>query len=334
MIKLQKTKGKDFIVLNLSDPQLANHEWREGRIERRILTQTVDTLVSRVKPDLITVSGDLAWPCEMIAYEAISDYLDSFGIPWAPVWGNHDNDGDADLIARHAEIVSSRKNCIFEDGPENLGNGNYVISIEEEGKPVSALIMMDSHNCTEITLEDGRTRHVHEELYPEQLTWYREQTVKLKEMGCGSTAVILHIPIRNYRDAWRAALKSGIEPWTVLPQDATGADIWNEGYESSFGINHEGIACPPGDNGFFDLVRELGSTKYILCGHDHSDNACIKYKGVWLAFATKTGCGCDFRPYMNGGTVLTVGENGIRSLHHEYVDVSELMEEFNKKNGQ
>ena len=85
MFTLNKTKDKDFIVLNLSDPQLGNGEWDEGHQNRRILTETVKILVDRVHPDLITVSGDLSWAGNTAAYEQLASFLDSLQIPWAPV---------------------------------------------------------------------------------------------------------------------------------------------------------------------------------------------------------------------------------------------------------
>ena len=89
MLTLKKTPGRDFILLNLSDPQLGDEEWAPDHPHRRILEGTVWELVRRVSPDLITVSGDLAWAGNDLAYDALADFLDGFGIPWAPMWGNH-----------------------------------------------------------------------------------------------------------------------------------------------------------------------------------------------------------------------------------------------------
>ncbi len=61
MIRLPKDPARDFIVLNLTDPQLSDGEWAEGHPNRTILTRTVTELVQRTSPDLITITGDLAW---------------------------------------------------------------------------------------------------------------------------------------------------------------------------------------------------------------------------------------------------------------------------------
>ena len=83
---LRKQKGKDFVILNLTDPQLGDPEWAEGCYDRKVLEYTVAQLIQRVKPDLITISGDLAWAGYTVAYENLAELLESYQIPWAPVW--------------------------------------------------------------------------------------------------------------------------------------------------------------------------------------------------------------------------------------------------------
>ncbi|MBQ3637873.1 MAG: metallophosphoesterase, partial [Clostridia bacterium] len=135
MFRLEKKPGEDFIVLNLSDPQLGDGEWAENHPNRLILEGTVRELVKRVRPGLITVSGDLAWAGNDEAYDALADLLDSTGVPWAPMWGNHDNQGGPEKVEAVVKRYLTRPLCLYERGPADLGNGNYVIRIEEEGRP-------------------------------------------------------------------------------------------------------------------------------------------------------------------------------------------------------
>ena len=41
MIILKKNPQKDFVVLNLSDPQLGASEWVDGHLHRTILERTI-----------------------------------------------------------------------------------------------------------------------------------------------------------------------------------------------------------------------------------------------------------------------------------------------------
>ena len=53
MFALKKQPDRDFIVLNITDPQLTGREWESGGREKQILTYTIDELEKRTSPDLI-----------------------------------------------------------------------------------------------------------------------------------------------------------------------------------------------------------------------------------------------------------------------------------------
>ena len=91
---------------------------------------------------------------------------------------------------------------------------------------------------------------------------------------------------------------------SITLKDSYGPDIWNVGYEDSFGVLHEPISAYPEDEGAFDMICKLGSTKNIICGHNHVNNWVVKYKGVRFIFGTKTGSGSYWEPEINGGTVV------------------------------
>ena len=321
---LKKQPGKDFVILNLSDPQLGDPEWAEGHKDRRILEYTITQLVERVQPDLITLSGDLAWAGYDHAYDMLFAYLEQFQIPWAPVWGNHDNQNGAERIEQIVERALVWPHCVYEKGDPALGNGNYVISIEENGKIVEALVMMDSHDREPWVDGEGKETMEWARLLPPQLTWYREQIRALKSKGCESATMILHIPIYAYKTASCAAFKDGEAQGELVKAQQAGITGWNAGYEDSVGWQYEYISCYPEDDGVFAVVKEEGLTKRIIAGHDHVNNWMISYEGVQLAFALKTGPGCYWKPELNGGTVLKVGEKGVYEVKHEYVDVSHI----------
>jgi len=325
MITLQKKPGKDFIILNLTDPQLLTEEWAEGRQERAILIYTLTELVKTVDPDLITITGDFAAAGHFESYEAMAQLFDSFGRPWAPVWGNHDNQGSAEDVDIVVNRYLTHPYCIYEKGDPALGNGNYVIAIEENGKIVEGILMMDSHDRMPYTAEDGTESLAWAKLIPEQLVWYREQIKMLESLGCHDTTLMLHIPIYAYRKAWAAAFSSAVDPASVKPEDSADPGNWNMGYTDSYGVKYEGICSYPEDEGMFDVITELGSTKHIVCGHDHVNNFVIRYKGVKFIYSLKTGAGCYWNPALNGGTVLSVTENGVTDVHHQFVDATTVM---------
>ncbi len=319
MIILKKG-STDFRILNLTDPQLSDDEWTSPKetARRNILMQTVAELVGRVKPDLITISGDLACAGQFEAYRRLADFLDSFRIPWAPVWGNHDNQDGPEAVEQVVVEYMTHPYCLYERGAPALGNGNYVIAIEEDGKIVTGLIMLDSHDRAAYIDDDSAEKDDWARLIPAQLDWYREQVAMLQAKGCHDTAMILHIPIYAYRTAFRAAIRDDL---TVDSAIAKLGDGWNEQHSDAVGVCLEWISSYPLDDGVFEAVKELGSTRHIICGHDHVNNTIIRYEGVKLVYSLKTGPGCYWTPILNGGTVLTVASDGIADVRHEFVNL-------------
>lgn len=326
MLTLKKTPGKDFLILNLSDPQLGDGEWAPDHPNRRILTGTVTELVERLHPDLITVSGDLAWAGNYDAYRLFGEFLDTFGIPWTCCWGNHDNQGGPEAVDKVVDEYLTHPLFTYEKGDPALGNGNFVIRIEEDGRAVEGVIVMDSHDRMPWVNEKGETVSDWAKLIPEQLTWYEEQVRALAAEGCTDTSIITHIPIYGYRPAFAEAFRADLDPNAVKPDNSTGAEFWNPGYEDSFGVKYEGICSYPADEGMLDLIEKLGSTKHYIAGHDHVNNYVIGYHGVKLIYSLKAGPGCYWNPILNGGTVLRVTEQGVAGVWHEFVDPGKFAE--------
>ena len=325
MKKLIKDTNKDFVILNLSDPQLSNGEWAEGHKARAILEYTIKELMERVKPDLVTVSGDIAWAGDDYGYDMFAATMESYGVPWAPVWGNHDNQKGPEVVGAVADRYMACPHCLYEKGDPVLGNGNYVILIEENERPVEALVMVDSNDRDPYPDGKGGTKLVWAKLTDVQAKWYPELMKELKAMGVSDVTAIMHIPIYAYHYAADAAYKAGLDRLAITPEEADGDSCWNEGYPDSFGVQYENIESYPEDEGMLDVIRAEGLTKHIVSGHDHKNNFVIHHEGLTYVYGLKAGCGCYWNPILNGGTVLTVGSEGVKKVHHEYVDVSEFL---------
>jgi len=325
MIKLTNDSKRDFRLLNLTDPQLTVEEWNENNQAGRIFRKTAETLIERVSPDLITISGDLSYADHFASYKNFADYFDSFQIPWTCCFGNHDNQGGDEQMQKVIDEYMKHEFFVFEKCDLSLGNSNFVILIEKNGKKAEGIILMDTHDRVPYKTNDCEINEAWANLTPQQLKWYEERVLELKEMGCNDTTLIIHIPINAYLLAAEAAFKNPKPDKSITVTDSYGADIWNAGYEDSYGVFHEPISAYPEDEGAFDLICKLGSTKNIICGHDHVNNWVVKHKGVRFIFGTKIGSGCYWEPEINGGTVLTINEKGVVAVNHEYVDVSELL---------
>ncbi len=325
MIKLINNSEQDFCLLNLTDPQLKIEEWDENNKTGKIFKNTVETLIERVSPDLITLSGDLSYADDFHSYKKFADYFDSFKIPWTVCFGNHDNQDGDEVVQKVIDEYVKHEFFIFEKCDSSLGNSNCVIAIEKNGKNAEGIILMDTHDRVYYRENDCGINQAWGYLTSEQLDWYKKQILKLKEIGCNDTTLITHIPINAYITVAKVAFKNPNPDKSLSLADSYSSDMWNKGYEDSYGVFHEPISAYPEDEGAFDLICELGSTKNILCGHNHVNNWVVKHKGVRFIFGTKTGSGSYWEPEINGGTVLRINEKGVISVKHEYVDVSEML---------
>jgi len=316
----RKTPGKDFVILNLTDVQMKNASWSEENFRSHVIKYTVKTLIERVKPDLITLSGDMSYAGQYEAYENLADLLESFKIPWAPVWGNHDNQGGSEPVEAAEKIFMKKPHCLYEKGDPSMGKGNYLIRIEENGRPVHGVIMIDSHNRAEIYNDEGVRINKYDKIWQNQLEWYGNICEELKEEGCHDTSMIFHIPIYAYQDAFAEAFDPNTYPKNITPEESYDAKYWNEGYKDSFGVRYKEINTYYMDDGVFDRILKHGSTKLVVVGHDHLNNFAIKYKGVRLVYGLKTGAGHSWKPFLSGGTVIRIGADGFKEVYHEYVN--------------
>ena len=324
-IQLQKDPNKDFVVLNLADIQLTDSDFS---ILTGVAAETfayIEELVERTTPDLITISGDTGCGYEG-STRAIATFIDSFDIPWAPVFGNHDHEIH-DIDANYAaEIFMSYENCLFKKGPVNLGVGNYMIHVMEGNTLLYTFFMMDTHDhATYRVEEDGETVEVYGYDHfwngkNQQLDWY-EWAVSGITKYAGKivpSTVIAHIPVVQFEDAF-------LEAWnSVDVPDYSSYEEYKNGnyhYNTAFGVFWDsGVAAAPVDNGFFDLMKQLGSTEHFVAGHDHTNNYSVMYEGIRLTYALKTGSGCYWDERLNGGTTLTLGANGHVTVAHVYIE--------------
>ncbi len=310
-IELKKTPGEDFVVLNLADIQLGDENVfaKEGTYSLELITK----LIEANDPDLITLSGDNAWG--PVSYMEVVSWLDSFGIPWAPVMGNHDGEGCISEFWAAYQLYEA-ENCLFEFGPKDMGYGNYIINVTENGNIIHTFFMMDTHDSAEFTLEDGTVVEGYDHLWENQLLWY-EWAVKGIEDLAGhkvESTAIMHIPVYEYIEAWEKVSITNPDGTNKLnPQFA----------KIAAGQKGEDCCPAPVNNGFFELCKDLGSTKTILVGHDHRNDFTVEYEGIKLAYGVKSGFGSYWDADKIGGTTIKINSKGKAKLTQHYYDLDQ-----------
>lgn len=340
-VVIQKEPGKDFKILNLTDIQY-NDTLDIG--QRAYTEETITKLIEQEKPDLITMTGDQVWAAiQKQSLKELIKFMDSFKIPWAPVMGNHDGEGNADKNWI-GDMYEQSEYCLFKKGPGNIGGvGNYIINIMEGDKIVQSLIMMDSgagrsypedselfmyadalktdyegeeaaKNYKEYDLNpDGTRKQIrygtsYDFITETQIAWYKwaiEGAAKVNGGTAPESTAFFHIAVPEYYEAYLYWLDSGFDP-------AIG-----------FGEMREPVCSPMVNSGFFDVMKEIGSTKNVIVGHDHVNSFSVLYEGIRLTYGLKTGDRCYANPDLNGGTVLTLTDKGITNVEHKFVEVKD-----------
>ncbi len=325
MKTVYKPKDRDFVILNLTDIHMDDAKMEAENPHLRILHTTLQTLFERTSPDLITITGDLAWGGHHVGQAHLISLLDREQVPYAPVMGNHDHETDEKEMQVFEAMLGADPLCLYEAGDSALGHGNYAVMIKEEGseKPLLGLIFMDSHNRMEYQTQAGETVNDWAHLTRAQLDFYLAQVKEMQEMGCAQSALFLHIPIRGYEEAFRAAFRTDLDPASAPLEGES--EAFTADYSAARGRQGEGVCCPPIDDGMLEAIVKSGHTRHVFCGHDHRNNWRIPYRGVNLVYCLKTGSAAYWDAFLNGGTVICVGDEGIKQVRNEYVTIDQAL---------
>ncbi|MCC8016777.1 MAG: metallophosphoesterase [Clostridiales bacterium] len=287
---------EDFKILMFTDTQL----WALLS-DNKACYNEMDSLVEKTQPDLIVLTGDnVSAIASRFSLNNLINKIDSYKIPWAPVFGNHDNEIPSNSLNWQGDCYMKSNYCLFEKGPSNLyGCGNYLINITENSNPVYSLVFMD--NGRYIEYDDGSTEEVY--LGYDQIAWY-EWNIKGIEAESGRT-----VPSMTFSHFALPEFKQAIEEHAVYNNSD---ESYTVPEEYGFGKCAYLPCCSPVNSGFFDKCMELGSTKYIFCGHDHENNASITYNGITMTYRLKTGP--SPKPWNfateTGGTLITINGSG------------------------
>ena len=267
----------------------------------------LDKPIKATKPDLITLTGDqVSGVYVRYTLKKICKFLDGYGIPWAPVLGNHDGQWNVTRNGNGDIYLSGKyKNVVFRKNDPDLGVGNYIINITKDNKSVHTVFMIDSHDSR--TYDSGED---YDYIWQSQIDWYDWAVKGIAETNGGDvvpSSCFFHIPLVEYIDAYNG---------------------YEEGIYEGGNVNNEEVCCSehnnkenPYNSGFFSKLQELGSTKLVMVGHDHTNCSWVNYKGITLAYGLKSGYGSYYNDNVIGGTVVKINKNGSTSLdYYHYIN--------------
>ena len=318
----------DFKIVQLTDVHIGGGFLSIKKDSMAI--NAVAAMIQEEKPDLVIVTGDIAYPVPFqagtfnnkTAAVMFADLMEQLGVYWCMSFGNHDTESYSyytrEEIAEAVYESGDYKYCLFESGPEDVdGVGNYVINVRNTaGEITQSLFMLDSHAYTDDNAFGLAWDYdcIHEN----QVEWYEAEVLAITEINGGETPKSLaffHMPLAEYKEAWDEFAENDYE------------DTENVKYiYGNAGELDRVVYCSDDNFGFFDKIAELGSTQATFCGHDHLNNFSLEYKGIKLCYSYTI----DYLAYtgimkyglQRGCTVITVSPDGsfTSSLENYYQD--------------
>ena len=291
-------EGKDPIVLQLSDTQLC--DW--GSLENdcfRYIRETVEA----TDPDLIILTGDIVYGRFDETGSLLLDFIafmDSLEIPWAPVFGNHDNECILG-VDWQCQQLENAEYCLFEQR-DLTGNGNYSVGIMQGGEILRVFYMLDSNGCSSPMIdrnEKSTPNDVGKNVVKTsagfgstQEEWYNSSITILKSILPNvKISFAFHIQIAAFAESFKqyeeydGELQYGSSSALKNPVNLNTLETAKEGDFGYIGRVVKGAW--DADNKVFENLKELGVDS-IFVGHEHCNSASIVYEGIRLQFGQKS----------------------------------------------
>lgn len=321
---------RELKIMQLSDTHFGGG-WLSIKKDSMALN-AVAAMISAEKPDLVVVTGDMAYPVPFQSgtfnnksgAKLIAELMETLGVYWTVSYGNHDTEAYSFFDRKDiTEFYSQYPHCLVREGAEGVdGYGNQVFNIiNSDGLISRSIFTIDSHSYVDGDIFGIMWKY--DNIHENQIEWYKSVIEKNNEynkfrmlassdsnfsknniqlLNVPST-VFLHVPLTEYKTAWNEYVENGYKDT---------ADVkFNYGKAGESGkVVYPGLY----DDNFFETMLELGSTDTVFCGHDHLNNFSVNYKGIDLTYSYSV----DYLAYVGisklgsqrGCTMLTVAKNG------------------------
>lgn len=290
-------EGREPVILQITDTQIidtsqcrtndrlgSTHMTYWGPDKKNVRCYDfLEEIILNTEPDLIIVTGDIVYGEFDDSGESLIefvDFMESMGVPWAPVFGNHENESKmgADWQSQQFE---NAENCLFLQR-KLTGNGNYTVGIEQGGKLTRVFFMLDSNGCgnaSEETMANGHTQR-EQGFGRNQIAWYTKTAKSIKaESPDTKLSFAFHIQLEVFSDAFAR--------YTTDPDNHVFIDYADNRSDGDFGYIEKHYRGFDSDRSVWNGLKELGVDS-IFVGHEHSNSASIVYEGVRLQFGMKS----------------------------------------------
>ena len=321
---LDVTEGKNFKVLQISDPQVADmSQIRSGRVVNdglQLLWADRDfsvyaklkKTIEETQPDLILLAGDIIYgefdDNGEMAKELIS-FFEARKIFYAPVFGNHDNESAQGTSWQVRQYLNSEY-CLFARGTVT-GNCNYTISVKQGEKWLSNIYMLDTNGCIYNTAKasDNLPQGLYDSTVNDMIA--KDEAISAYQSNAAtSDMACMHIPVANF---YNVLTKYGFGENHLDVNLADNATAKANGDFGHVKAEKNSLNLVSDKYRAYDIGEIFGriGVKNALAGHCHFTNtSAVADNGVRYTFGLKAGLIPEATAGETGGTTFTFGENG------------------------
>ena len=321
---LDVTEGKNFKVLQISDPQVADmSQIRSGREVNgglQLLWADRDfsvyaklkKTIEETQPDLILLAGDIIYgefdDNGEMAKELIS-FFEARKIFYAPVFGNHDNESAQGTSWQVRQYLNSEY-CLFARGTVT-GNCNYTISVKQGEKWLSNIYMLDTNGCIYNTAKasDNLPQGLYDSTVNDMIA--KDEAISAYQSNAAtSDMACMHIPVANF---YNVLTKYGFGEGNLDVNLADNATAKANGDFGHVKAEKNSVNLVSDKYRAYDIGEIFGriGVKNALAGHCHFTNtSAVADNGVRYTFGLKAGLIPEATAGETGGTTFTFGENG------------------------
>ncbi|RLN89887.1 hypothetical protein BBJ28_00005956 [Nothophytophthora sp. Chile5] len=258
-----------------------------NRCREALTIAFLDELLDVEQPDFVVFSGDNVHTSDTtnhsLAIGIFTDRVESRGIPWAAVFGNHDTEGGFDREEMLELMTNNRQFAHVKYGPRDIdGVGNYEVGVVapvagawgSEGSIVFRMYFLDSH----ANIDAQRFPLVAD---PSSYDWVKETQIDFYRELARSHAA----EASETSNATNSSIPAIMFFHIPLPEYALASS------SDRIGEKHEETASAEVNCGLFSALMELGDVKATFVGHDHVNEYCYLRQGVQLCYGGGIGLG-------------------------------------------
>ena len=313
--------GKDITILQITDTQMQtmagvrneNRHIQVGNAFFSVLPDDfefrvwryMDEAVAKSSPDLIVLTGDNIYgelDDSGQMWLSLIQKMDSYGIPWCVVFGNHDNESGKGVQWQVEQLLSSQY-CIFRQG-DVAGNSNYNLLIRQGGEAKYLLYMLDSNGC------QTRPGNPGEGMMPDnvdidkidpaagfrrnQISWLTNSSEDVQDVyGQVPVLMFFHIPPIEAVQYTNNTYGAATSHFPFVPT-----------LEGDLGMSRE-VYGGASSTRFWKTAQDMGCVGMFV-GHQHEIATSIMCDGIRVTYGLKTSTYDYHAEDMLGSTKITI----------------------------